>query len=102
MENLSKILSHLFEGPIQTTVVPTIAIKDIEKEGVAPPVPSTDSDPTQTYLTLPLEWKIEIIAYLCTLALGSKLVRTYIEESESLLTEGRKDRADVNKDRRRM
>jgi hypothetical protein len=101
MENLSKILSHLFEGPIPTKVVPTIAINNGEKEGVAP-VPSTDSDPTQTYLTLPLEWKIEIIAYLCTLALGSKLVRTYIEESESLLTEGRKDRADVNKDRRRM
>lgn len=61
-----------------------------------------DTDPVKRYLLLPLAWKIEIIEYLCTLALGSKVVRAYIEESESLLTDGRKHRADVNKERRKM
>lgn len=54
------------------------------------------------YLTLSPEDKLEIISYLCTLALGSKGVHLLLEESESMLTEGRKDRADVNKERRAM
>lgn len=58
------------------------------------------SNPEAAYLTLSLTDKLDILKYLCTNALGSKLVRTYIEESESQLTEFRKQRADINKERR--
>ena len=65
-----------------------------------------DDDPTdqveQHYLSLSLEDKLDIIAYLVTLVMGTKVVRTYIEESELRLTELRKQRADVNKERKAL
>lgn len=68
--------------------------------------PQEGGDPTdpveQHYLSLSLEDKLDIIAYLVTLVMGTKVVRTYIEESELRLTELRKQRADVNKERKAL
>lgn len=54
------------------------------------------------YLSLSLEDKLDILAYLVTLVMGTKAVRSYMEESEMKLTELRKSRADVNKERRAL
>ncbi|GAA5883689.1 hypothetical protein JCM3774_002954 [Rhodotorula dairenensis] len=56
----------------------------------------------EQYLSLSLEDKLDIVAYLVTLVMGTKVVRTYIEESELRLTELRKQRADVNKEKRAL
>ncbi|KAG0660947.1 hypothetical protein C6P46_004220 [Rhodotorula mucilaginosa] len=68
--------------------------------------PQEGGDPTdrveQHYLSLSLEDKLDIIDYLVTLVMGTKVVRTYIEESELRLTELRKQRADVNKERKAL
>ncbi|GAA6054339.1 hypothetical protein JCM3770_003325, partial [Rhodotorula araucariae] len=61
-----------------------------------------ESDPEMQYLTLPLEDKLDLIAYLCTLVMGSKPVRGYVDECESKLTELRKQKADVNKERKAL
>ncbi|BGP42601.1 hypothetical protein JCM10449v2_006613 [Rhodotorula kratochvilovae] len=62
----------------------------------------SENDPEQQYLTLPLEDKLDLIAYLCTLVMGSKVVRGYIDECETKLTELRKQKADVNKERKAL
>ncbi|GAA6062122.1 hypothetical protein JCM10212_000876 [Sporobolomyces blumeae] len=58
--------------------------------------------PEDQYLLLPLGDKLSIVHYLITLAMGSKVVRTYMEEAENHLTELRKQRAEVNKARRAL
>ncbi|GAA5973155.1 hypothetical protein JCM11641_006296 [Rhodosporidiobolus odoratus] len=60
------------------------------------------SNPELAYLSLSLADKLEVIAYLCTLVMGSKAVRTYIEECDVKLTELRKERAEVNKERKTL
>ncbi|GAA5922875.1 hypothetical protein JCM1841_003769 [Sporobolomyces salmonicolor] len=60
------------------------------------------ASPEDAYLTLPLADKLAIISYLCTLVMGSKLVRGYVDEAETLLTDYRKQRADVNKERKAL
>ena len=58
--------------------------------------------PEDQYLTLPLEDKLAIIHYLVTLVMGSKPVRTYLDDADRELTDLRKQRADVNKERRAL
>ncbi|GAA5903648.1 hypothetical protein JCM8208_003644 [Rhodotorula glutinis] len=58
--------------------------------------------PEEQYLSLPLEDKLDIIGYLCTLVMGSKAVRGYVDECDLKLTELRKTRADVNKERKSL
>lgn len=60
------------------------------------------SNPELAYLSLDIGDKLVILEYLCTLVLGSKVVRTYIDDSEAHLTEYRKQRADVNKERKHL
>lgn len=61
-----------------------------------------DISPEDQYLTLPLADKLSIIHYLITLVMGSKPVRAYLEEADKELTELRKQRADVNKERKAL
>ncbi|KAK4705880.1 hypothetical protein P7C70_g319, partial [Phenoliferia sp. Uapishka_3] len=60
------------------------------------------SNPELAYLSLEIGDKLAILEYLCTLVLGSKIVRHYIDDSETQLTEYRKQRADVNKERKAL
>lgn len=61
-----------------------------------------NANPEAAYLSLDIEDKIDILGYLCALAMGSKAVRGFIDESETLLTDYRKQRADVNKERKSL
>ncbi|KAM0750856.1 hypothetical protein T439DRAFT_288911 [Meredithblackwellia eburnea MCA 4105] len=100
MPNLPKILRHLFAGaelklPSGTLVVGGSESATMER-------PTDRANPEKAYLSLDLEDKLSILEYLCTLVLGSKLIRNYIDECELQLTEYRKQRADVNKERKAL
>lgn len=49
-----------------------------------------------------MEDKVDILDYLVTLALGSKAVRGFVDESDAQLTDLRKKRAEVNKERKSL
>ena len=105
MPNLEQILAHLFQDVDESLHIKlengnTVKMEDSENAEADAPLNRFQTE--VSYLSLDLRDKLDILSYLCTLVLGSKLVRLYIDESESLLTEGRKDRADVNKERRRL
>ncbi|BGP26830.1 DDT domain-containing protein [Rhodotorula toruloides] len=82
---------------------------DVDQLGTPPPAaadsPSTKSgeyDAEPQYFTLALEDKLDIVAYLCTLVMGSKVVRSFVDESDARLTELRKAKADVNKEKKAL
>lgn len=121
MPNLTRILGHLFEGADQPApasidpTVPTINVLDPLAADALPPLPTVPpgfipegdaalgaANPEAAYLTLDIEDKVDILGYLCALAMGSKAVRGFIDESETQLTEFRKQRADVNKERKAL
>lgn len=113
MPNLTRILAHLFEGADLSAPTPGIsstpANEPSDPSGPAPRISFADADaalggakPEAAYLTLAIEDKIDILGFLCALAMGSKAIRAYIDESETRLTELRKQRADVNKERKAL
>jgi hypothetical protein len=65
-------------------------------------VPPSGTCPEDQYLSLPLSDKLAIINYLITLVMGSKPVRAYLDEADKELTDLRKQRADVNKERKAL
>ncbi|GAA5891482.1 hypothetical protein JCM6882_004486 [Rhodosporidiobolus microsporus] len=77
---------------------------DDEDDGAssAAPLAEDTSNPEQAYLSLPLGDKLDVIGYLCTLVMGSKAVRNYVDECDAKLTELRKVRAEVNKERKAL
>ncbi|BGP00501.1 hypothetical protein NBRC10513v2_006305 [Rhodotorula toruloides] len=81
---------------------------DVDQLGTPPPAadsPSTKAgeyDAEPQYFTLALEDKLDIVAYLCTLVMGSKVVRSFVDESDARLTELRKAKADVNKEKKAL
>jgi hypothetical protein len=63
---------------------------------------SDDPDPESRYLTLTLAQKLEILTFLCNHSMMSKVVRNYVDDCETRLTEDRKEKADINKERREL
>ncbi|GAA6007157.1 hypothetical protein JCM10207_001527 [Rhodosporidiobolus poonsookiae] len=64
--------------------------------------PEDTSNVAAAYLSLPMGDKLDIVAYLCTLVMGSKAIRSYVDECDSKLTELRKERAEVNKEKKAL
>lgn len=58
--------------------------------------------PQQQYLTLSVGDKLAILEFLCTVITNSKPYRFYIEDCETALTDFRKKRIDMNKERRAL
>ncbi|SCZ87519.1 BZ3500_MvSof-1268-A1-R1_Chr2-2g04985 [Microbotryum saponariae] len=117
MPNLHAILKHIFEGAdltpaklfgaaadsAQSTPAAEQVANFATSNGAASKGKFVDtSDPEGAYLSLPIQDKVDIVAFLATLAMGSKPVRTFLEEAELQLTEYRKARADVNKERKNL
>ncbi len=100
MDSLHAILRHLFDGADLSTPVVGASASENAHAVLHPKV--DNSNPEAAYLSLPLEHKLSILNYLCTLALGSKAVRGYIDECEATLTDLRKQRADVNKEKKAL
>ena len=100
MANLHGILRHLFDG--DDLILPVGGASASENAHAVHHQPADSSNPEAAYLSLALEDKLSVLNYLCTLALGSKAVRGFIDECETTLTDLRKQRADVNKERKAL
>ena len=59
-------------------------------------------DPESRYLDLDVADKLEILLFLCDMNLSSKVVRNYIDDCDLRLTEERKDKAELNKQRKEL
>lgn len=86
-------------------------LSDVDQLGTPPAADSPSAargagggeyDAEAQYFTLALEDKLDIVAYLCTLVMGSKVVRSFVDESDARLTELRKAKADVNKEKKAL
>ena len=107
MPNLTRILAHLLEGAELSEPLPLdSAVAEHSRSDSSTShtadVALGNANPMAAYLTLGIEDRIDILGYLCALAMGSKVIRAYIDESETRLTELRKQRADVNKERKAL
>lgn len=58
--------------------------------------------PQERYLTLPPADKLAVLEFLCAIITSSKPYRRYIEECETSLTGLRKERTDINKERKAL
>lgn len=56
---------------------------------------------SDSYNALPPEDKIALIAFLCDSSVSSKSVRAYMETCEEQLTNLRKEKAEVNREKKR-
>ncbi|KAM0786677.1 hypothetical protein ACM66B_002124 [Microbotryomycetes sp. NB124-2] len=110
MPNLGRILEHLFQPVLQPEDQRTFTRSrrssthstQVDEHDELADEADTDlsdetGDPEASYYTLSVEDKVDILQFLCSLMLGSKVARSFIEEGESRLTELRRARADWNK-----
>lgn len=58
--------------------------------------------PQERYMTLPPSDKLAVLEFLCAIISNSKPYRHYIEDCEAALTAIRKERTDINKERRAL
>ena len=64
--------------------------------------PSEEYDsPATLYPTLPVEDKIALLSFLCDVSICSKSVHTYMDNCEEQLTQLRKDKIELNRERKR-
>lgn len=87
--------------PILTSLVygPSPPIKDDESEAGSVVEPC---HPADRYPSLPPEDKIAVIQYLCDLAMACKPIRAALETAETELTELRKEKIEVNREKKRL
>lgn len=62
-------------------------------------VPST---PAERYIHLLCEDKIAILAFLCEICIASRVIRAHIDWADASLTELRKEKIEVNREKRRL
>lgn len=72
---------------------------ELEDDGIEE---RAEADPRERYPKLALENKLDILGFLCDVVRDSRVVRQHIEEAEARLTELRKERADVNRERKQL
>lgn len=63
---------------------------------------SDHPDPELRYLSLSLEHKLDILSFLCQINLQSKVVKAFIDDCETRLTEERKEKAEINKEKKEL
>jgi hypothetical protein len=99
LPGLRPILTRLLFGPSHSG-------SSSSSSGSTSPGPSIGNwvpmPPAERYALLPPGDKISIISFLCDMCLDTKLIRQYIDEAESTLTEYRKERIEVNRERKRL
>ncbi|KAK4049577.1 hypothetical protein OIV83_004075 [Microbotryomycetes sp. JL201] len=114
MPNLRRILEHLFQAIPETVGQSTAPQRSSQtRRGSTPSAKHEDElvdsdvdidsesgencDPASAYYTLSVLDKVDILHFLCSLMLGSKAARQFIDEGEARLTDLRKARADWKK-----
>ncbi|KAG8903371.1 hypothetical protein FRB99_003393 [Tulasnella sp. 403] len=89
---LRPILTSLVYGPS-----PPVGDDETETGSVVEPC-----HPADRYPSLPVEDKIAVIQYLCDLAIACKPIRSALDAAETELTELRKEKIEVNRERKRI
>ena len=108
MPELPGILRHLFAYDAANIMADppdtaTSALTEIEQEGSETSSEAEEENGVvEAYPTLPLQYKLAILSFLCEFVINSKAIRSYIDDCENALTELRKDRIEVNRDRRTL
>jgi len=87
--------------PIMTSLVygPSPPVKDDESETGSVVEPC---HPADRYPSLPAEDKIAIIQFLCNVAIACKPIRAALDGAEADLTDLRKEKIEVNRERKRL
>jgi bromodomain adjacent to zinc finger domain protein 1A len=62
----------------------------------------TPSTPAERYIHLLCEDKIAILAFLCEICIASRVIRAHIDWADASLTELRKEKIEVNREKRRL
>lgn len=62
----------------------------------------TPSTPAERYIHLLCEDKIAILAFLCEICIASRVIRVHIDWADAALTELRKEKIEVNREKRRL
>ena len=66
------------------------------------PLQYTPSTPAERYIHLVCEDKIAILAFLCEICIASRVIRAHIDWADASLTELRKEKIEVNREKRRL
>ena len=62
----------------------------------------TPSTPAERYIHLLCEDKIAILSFLCEICIASRVIRAHIDWADASLTELRKEKIEVNREKRRL
>jgi len=63
---------------------------------------STVAAPNERYYSLPVEDRIAILSFMCNLAISSKAIHVHMESCEEQLTALRKEKIDVNRQKKQL
>ncbi|EJT97839.1 hypothetical protein DACRYDRAFT_71506 [Dacryopinax primogenitus] len=84
-----------------TTEPPSSPITEISIEG-SEETTTTPASPKTRYPTLPIADKLAILRFLTDLAVVSKAVKSFLEAGDGALTELRKEKIELNRERKRV
>ncbi|CDZ96386.1 Chromatin remodeling complex WSTF-ISWI, large subunit (contains heterochromatin localization, PHD and BROMO domains) [Phaffia rhodozyma] len=100
--SLPRILAHLLFYPPESDELseddenPSWVVASSPRLGIRASLPS------QRYASLPSEWKLEALAFLCEIAAQTKVAREAMDDSATALTEVRKDLIDIKRERKKL
>ncbi|KAF9056339.1 chromatin remodeling complex protein [Panaeolus papilionaceus] len=94
--NIQEILTKLLFAPADDDAE---SPQDVSMEPTEP-VLSVASSPSEQYYYLPPEDRICILSFMCNLAISSKSVHTHMESCEEQLTALRKEKIEVNRQKK--
>jgi len=108
MPELPSILRHLFQHDADALMAepPATGVSELTEIAPESEISSEHEDensgPAQQYPSLLISQKLAILSFLCDFVINSNSIRKYIDDCEEALTVLRKDRIEVNRDRRTL
>jgi len=93
---LREILTRLLFAP-EATEEPSASSTSSRTSTPVPPLLNIESSPGERYYSLPYADKIEILSFMCNLAVSSKAIHAHMESCEEQLTALRKEKIEVNR-----
>jgi hypothetical protein len=98
---LREILTRLLFAPENSEDPSASSVSSRTSSPAAAAVKLTiESSPGERYYTLPYADKILILAFMCNLAVSSKAIHTHMESCEEQLTALRKEKIEVNRQKK--
>lgn len=101
LPDLRSILTRLLFGPPHSSSSGSSS----PLSSASPSPPSGDlvpTSPSERYALLPPGDKIALVTFLCDMCMSSKVVRAHIDYADAALTDLRKEKIEVNRERKRL